>query len=800
MKKHRRILSILLAFVMLAVLPVQPAFAEDEDSVESILIGDWHLPEETPAEMPAVDPAPVPAEISEAIPAQETPAADQAAVLSETEEDLPIILMADPEASDEGILLPLTDEVTGEEEEKEAMLADDGSISNVSFDQTSYVLEWDPYTAKDFTWYRIRIRAKSKHFFEYEGGTYNADYIYLYVNKTQTSIVLDQTLFDRMRDKYSGVSFRSRAIEANVAPADADGTLVDSVSSFTYTQRAMSAQGPYLDPDLEGDIMSWYVDGDEYLLYVFDRDRNLIHWQTITGQSLDLRNFCREQGLTDMEGYYFQVAALEGGKKTTLWSTENAWSPAASITSITVDPEIGLVRWSPVSTADYYVIWGDCQSPNVRFEGSPVSSEIRFQTILEIAGYQPATLASGKYDGTYSFQVTGWKYDDISGNYQQVTPTASTTQTYNYKNIRNPKLSGDVLSWDTFSGAADYLVLCFEDTGSDYTDYQGKELAAVYTGKKTSINLKTMLEQAQIPAGGYRFRVKAVDSSGKAKTAETMMPFLYTVVPAEVPETATITSVKQTASGVQINWEKIPGIYDYYVYKKTGDTWAALGYSDGTSILDQKETLRKTYEYLVMATDQSFDPSESVSFTVTQFRDVMTPSIFYYQPVYWAVNQNITNGFSGNVFKPLNTCTRGEMVLFLWRLAGRPSPGTSQNPFTDISPSDTCYRAVLWAVGKGITNGYAGPNGTKIFKPDATCNRGDAVTFLWRYAGRPSVGDAVNEFSDVAYGKYYYKPVLWAAQKGITVGYSTKTGKVFKPEADCQRAHIVSFLKRYADL
>ena len=136
-------------------------------------------------------------------------------------------------------------------------------------------------------------------------------------------------------------------------------------------------------------------------------------------------------------------------------------------------------------------------------------------------------------------------------------------------------------------------------------------------------------------------------------------------------------------------------------------------------------------------------------------------------------------------------------MLFLWLAAGRPEPGSYENPFADVSASDTCYKAVLWAVEKGITNGAIDKaTGEKVFKTNETCTRGDAVTFLWRYAGRPAV-PAGNPFKDVASNKYYYKPILWAASKGITKGYGAAPNLYFKPLEECTRGHIMSFLYRY---
>ncbi|MBQ9493295.1 MAG: S-layer homology domain-containing protein [Oscillibacter sp.] len=167
--------------------------------------------------------------------------------------------------------------------------------------------------------------------------------------------------------------------------------------------------------------------------------------------------------------------------------------------------------------------------------------------------------------------------------------------------------------------------------------------------------------------------------------------------------------------------------------------------------------------------------------------DVRDKNTYYYTPVRWAVEQNIVQT---NEFWPLNSCSRGVAVLFLWRLAGSPAPSVS-NPFTDVSPSDDYYHAVLWALEKGITNGTTA---TK-FSPGQACNRGQIVTFLHRFAGLPSASRSGNPFRDVTADRFCYDAVNWASSLDVTQGYSDGT---FRPQTVCNRAQIMTFLYRYA--
>ena len=178
---------------------------------------------------------------------------------------------------------------------------------------------------------------------------------------------------------------------------------------------------------------------------------------------------------------------------------------------------------------------------------------------------------------------------------------------------------------------------------------------------------------------------------------------------------------------------------------------------------------------------------------ITEDPDLLTftdvpASAYYYDAVYWAVENGVTNGTSNTTFSPDASCTRAQMVTFLWRAAGSPEPESSVNPFTDVPASAYYYDAVLWAVEQGITNGTS----ATTFGPDVTVTRGQTVTFLWRYDGSPAVSGS--GFDDVVSDAYYADAVAWAAGEGVTSGTSATT---FSPSNDCTRGQIVTFLYRY---
>ena len=178
--------------------------------------------------------------------------------------------------------------------------------------------------------------------------------------------------------------------------------------------------------------------------------------------------------------------------------------------------------------------------------------------------------------------------------------------------------------------------------------------------------------------------------------------------------------------------------------------------------------------------------SGSRSVEAKSFDDVI-PGTFYYDAVMWAVKNNITKGTGASTFSPGDGCTRFQIVTFLWRACGCPTAATAAS-FSDVSPSDSFYEAVRWAVERGITNGTGGSS----FSPYATCTRAQIVTFLYRAAGSPTVSSGIR-FFDVAPNAFCRDAVVWATERGITNGTSDTT---FSPGAACTRAEVVTLLYR----
>ena len=193
--------------------------------------------------------------------------------------------------------------------------------------------------------------------------------------------------------------------------------------------------------------------------------------------------------------------------------------------------------------------------------------------------------------------------------------------------------------------------------------------------------------------------------------------------------------------------------------------------------------------------DQSSNaPSKIIQTVPTQERQVsftdVNKSDYYYDAVNWAVREKVTGGVSDKEFAPNGACTRAQAVTFLWRAAGSPEPSIIADLFSDVSRDQYYYQAVMWAVEKEITLG----TGEATFSPNATVTRGQLVTFLWRSAGREQMS-GINSFQDVHASDYFSDSVNWAVSRGITLGTGQN---VFSPNATCTRGQTVTFLYRFA--
>jgi|GEM_PF-1618278 len=205
--------------------------------------------------------------------------------------------------------------------------------------------------------------------------------------------------------------------------------------------------------------------------------------------------------------------------------------------------------------------------------------------------------------------------------------------------------------------------------------------------------------------------------------------------------------------------------------------------ADDKATQQQVDDAKKAVEAAIEALEEKSDDF--------LFDDVKDPGKFYFDPVYWAfyAEPQITKGTDDTHFGPDNACTRGHVVTFLWRAAGEPAPKSAQTQFTDLKAGAFYEKAVAWAVEEGITKGMT----DTTFAPDGKCNRGQIVTFLWRFKGEPAPKSTQTPFTDLKAGAFYGNAVAWAVENDVTKGMTETT---FGPDATCTRGQVVTFLYR----
>lgn len=258
-------------------------------------------------------------------------------------------------------------------------------------------------------------------------------------------------------------------------------------------------------------------------------------------------------------------------------------------------------------------------------------------------------------------------------------------------------------------------------------------------------------------------------------------------------ETATV-----TINGTQIEINSSTDLYYEIPENAENSKWVVIQ-NDGPGLMSVTK-LRLT---------QVENPNEKISLIYTQefcnyvrelygikdnssienpFTDVKKGA-YYYDPVIWAWKNGITSGYSATEFGTGETCTRAEAITFLWRVMGCPEPKDCQSaPFSDVTANRYYYKAVQWAKEEGIVSGRGGNK----FDPNETITRGEFLTFLYRARRQPACS-GVNPFKDVSANKFYYNPILWAVENGITSGVSKD---MFAPEMECTREQVVTFLYR----
>lgn len=248
---------------------------------------------------------------------------------------------------------------------------------------------------------------------------------------------------------------------------------------------------------------------------------------------------------------------------------------------------------------------------------------------------------------------------------------------------------------------------------------------------------------------------------------------------------------KGESYGGSLVWES----YDNHVHDYKTTVVAPTCSERGYTIYECKSCTEKFESSYVRQLGHSFVNGVcSVCGIKNPFTDIDAQGkhVYYTDAIIWAAENNITSGYTATSFLPDGQCTRGQVVTFLWRLAGQPEPTNSESGFADVMDNAYYTKAVTWAAERGITTGVDDTH----FAPDATVTRAQFVTFLWRYLDRPVYG-TFNPFTDVSSSSVFAPAILWAYENGVTSGTTATT---FAPGTTATRAQVVTFLYRTNNL
>ena len=399
--------------------------------------------------------------------------------------------------------------------------------------------------------------------------------------------------------------------------------------------------------------------------------------------------------------------------------------------------------------------------------------------------YVPGTPAESEKGFVYTPQIsqsTGWNYDTAAMNLMGFTTTSDVTKADAAAGATKLDAAAKTAvknglpyigySYSAASSASDLIA------GVEYTELDGAMdcLTPVVYPNKTLVNASYIADGDDILYAyglGYFSKVPA--------SATVLVKSDKTKTPTEgfIP-----TNTAERAAGFKAYMN---GGVQGFAYKENGMNVVLFANS-----LTHKVHQRDEYAYISnflfssVLSDKNYDGSESVALPFTDVAE----GAYYADAVAWAIQNKVTSGVSATTFAPNASCTRGQMVTFLWKAAGSPEPKSLTTAFTDVKSGAYYEKAVAWAVENKVTTGTS----ATTFSPDATVTRGQSVTFLWKANNSPAA-EGTSAFTDVAAGVYYAPAVAWAVEKGVTSGMSATT---FAPNSNCTRAQIVTFLYRAA--
>ena len=303
--------------------------------------------------------------------------------------------------------------------------------------------------------------------------------------------------------------------------------------------------------------------------------------------------------------------------------------------------------------------------------------------------------------GSYSFD--GW-YTAVSGGEKVTTSTVFTENSTIYAHWTR---TGGGSSGGSHSGGSTSYAITVADAENGSA-----------TASRKSASKGTTITVTATPDKGYELdTLKVTDKNGdKVKLTEKNGKYTFTMPASAVTVKATFTKTAENPF-TDVNDD---------AYYKDAVIWAVengitKGISGTMFSPDAACTRAQAVTFLWRAAGSPSPKSGAMP-----FGDVAADA-YYHDAVLWAVENGITKGTSETMFSPDATCSRAQIVTFLWRSQKSPAAGTA-NPFTDVKASAYYADAVLWAVKEDVTKGTT----NTTFSPDANCTRAQIVTFIWR--------------------------------------------------------------------
>lgn len=323
---------------------------------------------------------------------------------------------------------------------------------------------------------------------------------------------------------------------------------------------------------------------------------------------------------------------------------------------------------------------------------SGVQAEDIFETLASAS-----TTADGKTTGSFDITVT--------------TPVLKTEAEANYEvgAVTKGTLTVNSVSSSGGGGVSTYAITV--DSAKNGTVTVSPKNAS--KGDKVTITVK--------PDKGYELdTLKVLDKNGdRIKVTEKNGVYTFTMPASKVTIEPVFTEIEQTTENP---FKDVSASAYYYGAVIWASENGITGGTSATTFSPNATCTRAQAVTFLWRAAGSPAPKSSANL----FADVKSDS-YYYDAVLWAVENGITNGTSADAFNPNATCSRAQIVTFLWRSQKSPDVSTA-NPFTDVAAGAYYADAVNWAVNEGITGGTT----ANTFSPVNDCTRAQIVTFLYR--------------------------------------------------------------------